>query len=98
MESFWIPTATLILLILTNDFHGLVFVSYDHASGFKQYGPVYLITNGYILLLAALTLIITSKRSLAQKRLKSIAAPVGVLALCFVYTVLYIVDWPPFTM
>lgn len=93
---FWFPTATLILLILTNDFHGLVFVPYAHASGFKQYGPVYLMTNGYILLLAALTLIITSKRSLAQKRLKSIAAPVGVLALCFVYTVLYIVDWPPF--
>lgn len=93
---FWIPTAALILLIMTNDLHGLVFVPYAHASGFKQYGPVYLLTNGYILLLAALTLIITSKRSLAQKRLKSIAAPVAVLAVCFLYTMLYIADWPAF--
>lgn len=93
---FWIPTASLILLILTNDFHGLVFVPYAHASGFRQYGPVYLLINGYILLLAALTLIITSKRSLAEKRLRSIAAPVGVLAICFLYTMLYIADWPPF--
>lgn len=93
---FWIPTASLILLILTNDLHGLVFVPYAHASGFKQYGPAYLLVNGYILLLAALTLIITSKRSLAQKRLRSIAAPVGVLALCFIYTMFYIADAPSF--
>lgn len=50
----------------------------------------------YILFLAVLTLIFTSKQSLAEKRLKSISWPLLVLGICFLYTVLYIIDWPPF--
>lgn len=95
-DLLWIPTGLLILLILTNDLHGLVFVTGGQAPGFRQYGPVYLLTNAYILLLAALTLVITSKQSLAEKRLKSISLPLLVLGICFLYTLLYIIDWPPF--
>lgn len=82
-DLLWIPTGLLILLILTNDLHGLVFVTGGQAPGFRQYGPVYLFTNVYILLLAALTLVITSKQSLAEKRLKSISLPLLVLGICF---------------
>lgn len=92
----WAPTGLLILMIITNDFHGLAFVPGDQATGFRQYGPVYLLTNAYILFLAALTLVITSKQSLAEKRLKSMALPLLVLGICFLYTLLYIIDWPPF--
>lgn len=95
-DLLWIPTGLLILLILTNDLHGLVFVTGGQAPGFRQYGPVYLLTNAYILLLAAMTLIFTSKQSLAEKRLKSISLPLLVLGICFLYTLLYIIDWPPF--
>lgn len=95
-DLLWIPTGLLILLILTNDLHGLVFVTGGQAPGFRQYGPIYLFTNVYILLLAALTLVITSKQSLAEKRLKSISLPLLVLGICFLYTLLYIIDWPPF--
>lgn len=95
-DLLWIPTGLLILLILTNDLHGLVFVTGGQAPGFRQYGPVYLFTNVYILLLAALTLVITSKQSLAEKRLKSISLPLLVLGICFLYTLLYIIDCPPF--
>ena len=95
-DLLWIPTGLLILLILTNDLHGLVFITGGQAPGFRQYGPVYLLTNAYILLLAALTLVITSKQSLAEKRLKSISLPLLVLGICFLYTLLYIIDWPPF--
>ena len=92
----WAPTGLLILMIITNDFHGLAFVPGGQATGFRQYGPVYLLTNAYILFLAALTLVITSKQSLAEKRLKSMALPLLVLGICFLYTLLYIIDWPPF--
>ena len=92
----WAPTGLLILMIITNDFHGLAFVPGGQATGFRQYGPVYLLTNAYILFLAALTLVITSKQSLAEKRLKSMAMPLLVLGICFLYTLLYIIDWPPF--
>lgn len=95
-DLLWIPTGLLILLILTNDLHGLVFITGGQAPGFRQYGPIYLLTNAYILLLAALTLVITSKQSLAEKRLKSISLPLLVLGICFLYTLLYIIDWPPF--
>lgn len=92
----WAPTGLLILMIITNDFHGLAFVPGGQATGFRQYGPVYLLTNAYILFLAALTLVITSKQSLAEKPLKSISLPLLVLGICFLYTLLYIIDWPPF--
>lgn len=92
----WAPTGLLILMILTNDFHGLVFVPGSQTTGFGQYGPVYTLTLAYILFLAVLTLIFTSKQSLAEKRLKSISWPLLVLGICFLYTVLYIIDWPPF--
>lgn len=92
----WAPTGLLILMILTNDFHGFVFVPGDQTTGFGQYGPIYTLTMVYILLLAVLTLVFTSKRSLAEKRLKSMALPLLVLGICFLYTVLYMIDWPPF--
>lgn len=92
----WAPTGLLILMILTNDFHGFVFVPGGQTTGFGQYGPVYTLAMAYILLLAVLTLIFTSKQSLAEKRLKSMALPLLVLGICFLYTVLYMIDWPPF--
>ena len=92
----WVPTGLLIFLIVTNDFHGFVFVPGSQTTGFGQYGPVYLLAMVYVLLLAVLTLVFTSKQSLAEKRLKSISLPLLVLGICFLYTLLYIIDWPPF--
>ena len=92
----WVPTGLLILMVLTNDFHGLVFVPSDQITGFGQYGPIYTITLAYILFIAVLTLVFTSIQSLAEKRLKSMAWPFLVLGICILYTVLYIIDWPPF--
>lgn len=92
----WVPTGLLIFFIITNDFHGFVFVPGGQTTGFGQYGPVYTLTMVYILLLAVLTLIFTSKQSLAEKRLKSMAWPLLVLGICFLYTVLYMIDWAPF--
>lgn len=92
----WVPTGLLIFFIITNDFHGFVFVPSDQITGFGQYGPVYTLTLAYILFLAVLTLVFTSIQSLAEKRLKSMAWPFLVLGICILYTVLYIIDWPPF--
>ena len=96
LHLLWAPTGLLILMILTNDFHGFVFVPGGQTTGFDQYGPIYTLTMVYILLLAVLTLVFTSRRSLAEKRLKSMALPLMVLGICFLYTVLYMIDWPPF--
>lgn len=92
----WVPTGLLIFFIVTNDFHGFVFVPSDQITGFGQYGPIYTLTLAYILFLAVLTLVFTSIQSLAEKRLKSMAWPFLVLGICILYTVLYIIDWPPF--
>ena len=90
----WISTELLVLLILTNGFHGLAFSLTD--KGADQYGPVFYLTLIYILLLAMATIICTLIPSFSTKQFKPIALPIGILSLWMLYTLLYVFDWKPF--
>ena len=90
----WIPTELLVLLILTNEFHGLAFSLTD--KGAHQYGPVFYLVLLYILLLAIATIIHTLIPSFATKQFRPILLPIGILSLWMLYTLLYVFDWKPF--
>lgn len=90
----WIPTELLVLLILTNEFHGLAFSLTDR--GAHQYGPVFYLVLLYILLLAIVTIIHTLIPSFETKQFRPIVLPMGILCLWMLYTLLYVYDWKPF--
>lgn len=90
----WIPTEILVLLIFTNEVHGLAFSLTD--KGAHQYGPVFYLTLIYILILAIATIICTLIPSFATKQFRPIVLPIGILALWMLYTMLYVFDWKPF--
>lgn len=90
----WIPTELFVVLILTNELHGLAFSLTAH--GVHEYGPIFYAVLAYISLLAAMTLIFTLKPSFETKQWKPILLPVVILVLWILYTFFYIFDWQPF--
>ncbi len=91
----WIPTELLVLLVLTNDYHGWAF-SLARPDNVHQYGPVFYLILIYISLLATATLTFTLLPSFATKLFRPILLPVGILCIWILYTFLYIFDWQPF--
>lgn len=92
----WIPTESFVLLILTNDYHGLAFSLTGQR--IYQYGPVFYMVLGYTTLLAAGTLVFTLIPCFTTKNVKPILLPIFFFVLWILYTFFYIfdVDWRPF--
>ena len=90
----WLPTEILVVLVVSNDYHGLAFDLSEQ--GVHQYGPVFYAVLIYISILAIGTLILTLIPSFASKQFKPIFFPVLILVAWALYTFLYIFNWQPF--
>lgn len=87
----WIPTETFVLLVLTNDLHGLAF-SNDVPLGVEAYKPLF-----YIIVLYAAILTIASLVSalLASRSMRSpwpVLLPISLMVLWILYTFSYVIN------
>ena len=92
----WIPTCVTSVLILTNNYHELVFSVDPNVRGIDMYGPVFYFVIIYIGLLSLLTLVFTMMPSFKNRRLASVILPILILLTWGVYTFLYMIGWGPF--
>ena len=92
----WIPTCVSTLLILTNDYHELVFSVDPNARGLHMYGPVFYFVIIYIGLLALCTLVFTMMPSFKNRHLASVNLPIFILFIWGFYTYLFMIGWEPF--
>lgn len=92
----WIPTCVSTLLILTNDYHELVFSVDPKVRGLNMYGPVFYFVIIYIGLLALCTLVFTMMPSFKNRHLASVNLPIFILFIWGLYTFLFMIGWEPF--
>ena len=92
----WIPTCVASILIITNDFHELVFSVDPNVSGLNMYSPVFYFVIIYIGLLSFLTLVFTMIPSFKNRHLTSAILPILILLIWGIYTFLYMIGWEPF--
>ena len=92
----WIPTCVTSILIITNDYHELVFSVDPNVSGLNMYGPVFYLVLVYIGLLSLLTLVFTMMPSFKNRNLTSVSLPIFILLIWGLYTFLYMIGWEPF--
>ena len=92
----WIPTCVAVLLILTNDYHELVFSVDPNVKGLNMYGPVFYFVIIYIGLLALCTLVFTMMPSFKNRHLASVNLPIFIIFIWGLYTFLFMVGWEPF--
>ena len=92
----WIPTCVTALLILTNDYHELVFSVDPSVRGINMYGPVFYFVIIYIGLLALCTLVFTMMPSFKNRHLASVNLPIFILFIWGFYTFLFMIGWEPF--
>ena len=92
----WIPTCVSALLILTNDYHELVFSVDPNARGLNLYGPLYYFILIYIGILAILTITFTMLYSTKTSHMSSVNLPISILVIWAIYTYLYMTEWEPF--
>lgn len=92
----WIPTCVTALLILTNDYHELVFSVDPNARGLNMYGPVFYFAIIYIGLLALCTLVFTMMPSFKNRHLASVNLPIFIIFIWGFYTFLFMIGWEPF--
>ena len=92
----WIPTCVALLLILTNDYHELVFSVDPNVRGLNMYGPVFYFVIIYIGLLAFCTLVFTMMPSFKNRHLASVNLPIFIIFIWGLYTFLFMVGWEPF--
>ena len=92
----WIPTCVSALLILTNDYHELVFSADPNARGLNLYGPVFYFILIYIGILAILTITFTMLYSTKTSHMSSVNLPISILVIWIIYTYLYMTEWEPF--
>lgn len=78
-KLLWIPTIIASILILTNNYRGLVFSLDPSARGLNQYGIVYYLVIIYIGLMALLTLAFTMVYSFKNRHLTSVKIPVLII-------------------
>lgn len=90
----WIPTELLVLLVLTNNYHSLVFAT-DIPLSVKTYKPGFYIIVIYLLALALASLYFTIRASRHMRSPWPIILPITTLAILVAYTFLYIFE-PPF--
>lgn len=95
-KLLWIPTIIASIIILTNDYHGLVFSLDLSARGLNQYGIVYYLVIIYIGLMALLTLAFTMVYSFKNRHLISVKIPVLIIFIWGLYTFLYMLGWETF--
>lgn len=87
---FYIVATLLVVLVITNDFHELVF-SFDDISNYNDYsyGFLYLFIVAWILILEILTVVVMMKRSRLKIKLPHNLWPLGFSCLGFLYCILY---------
>lgn len=92
----WIPTFVTSMLILTNDYHELVFSVDPKVRGLDMYSPVFYFVIIYIGLLSLFTLVFTMMPSFKNRHLASVSLPILILLIWGTYTFLYMIGWEPF--
>lgn len=92
----WIPTEALVLLVLTNDFHGLAFRN-DVPLGVKAYGPLFFIILVYTAALTLGSLVLALRASRLMRSPWPVILPLFLMLLWILYTFLYISNAPFFT-
>lgn len=92
----WIPTCVASVLILTNNYHELVFSVDPNVRGLDMYGPVFYFVIIYIGLLSLLTLVFTMMPSFKNRHLTSVILPILIIFVWGIYTFLYMIGWEPF--
>ena len=87
----WIPTECFVLLVLTNDFHGLAF-SNDVSLGVDAYKPLFYIILIYaaILTIASLVSVLIASRSMRSPW--SVMLPILPMLLWILYTFSYVIN------
>lgn len=95
-DLLWIPTCVSALLILSNDYHELVFSVDPNARGLNLYGPVFYFILIYIGILAILTITFTMLYSTKTSHMSSVNLPISILVIWAIYTYLYMTEWEPF--
>ncbi|WP_072469119.1 hypothetical protein [Urinicoccus massiliensis] len=95
-KLLWIPTYITAILILTNDYHGLVFSLDPNVRGLHMYGPVFYFVIIYIGLLSLCTLVFTMLPSFKNRNLASVNLPIFILIIWGLYTFLYMIGWKNF--
>ena len=89
---FAVPSAVLLILMLTNDFHQLAFRFPEGAIKSEQnytYGIVYFLTVFWAVICSLLSFIIMLMKSRLPKNRKSVPLPLIPIAAALVYSVLY---------
>ena len=92
----WIPTEALVLLVLTNDFHGLAFRN-DVPLGVKAYGPLFFIILVYTAALTLGSLVLALRASRLMRSPWPVILPLFLMLLWILYTFLYISNAPFFS-
>lgn len=95
-KLLWVPTGVLVILILTNDIHGLVFSLDASSRGLNQYGPVFYFGIIYIGILSLLTLFFTMIPYITRGPISTIVPSISILLIWALYTFLYMLGWQPF--
>lgn len=95
-KLLWVPTGVLVILILTNDIHGLVFSLDASSRGLNQYGPVFYFGIIYIGILSLLTLFFTMIPYITRGPISIIVPSISILLIWALYTFLYMLGWQPF--
>lgn len=95
-KLLWIPTCVAALLILTNDYHELVFSVDPNVRGLNMYGPVFYFVIIYIGLLSLCTLVFTMMPSFKNRHLASVNLPIFIIFIWGLYTFLFMIGWEPF--
>lgn len=95
-KLLWIPTCVAALLILTNDYHELVFSVDPNVRGLNMYGLAFYFVIIYIGLLSLCTLVFTMMPSFKNRHLASVNLPIFIIFIWGLYTFLFMIGWEPF--
>lgn len=87
----WIPTETFVLLVLTNDLHGLAF-SNDVPLGVEAYKPLFYIIVLYAAILTIASLVSALLASRSMRSAWPVVLPLLLMLLWILYTFSYVIN------
>lgn len=87
----WIPTECFVLLVLTNDFHGLAF-SNDVSLGVDAYKPLFYIILIYAAILTIASLVSALRASRSMRSPWPVMLPILPMLLWILYTFSYVIN------
>lgn len=87
----WIPTETFVLLVLTNDLHGLAF-SNDVPLGVEAYKPLFYIIVLYAAILTIASLVSALRASRSMRSPWPVLLPISLMLLWILYTFSYVIN------